>query len=84
MLIGNDYTYALCSQWYFTVCTVYSLVSPSMASHSSPLSPDEVTRVVYYLDKDETPYRTSIPKRSVTVSLTIATLESYVSMINIT
>lgn len=43
----------------------YSLVSPGMASHSSPMSPDEVTRVVYYLDKDETPYRTSIPKRSV-------------------
>ena len=49
----------------FTICTFYSLVSPGMASHSSPLSPDEVTRVVYYLDKDETPYRTSIPKRSV-------------------
>ena len=50
-------------------CCIYlllyfcSLVSPGMASHS--LSPDEVTRVVYYLDKDETPYRTSIPKRSV-------------------
>jgi len=45
----------------------FSLVSPGMASHSSPLSPDEITRVVYYLDKDDTPYRTSIPKRLVWV-----------------
>lgn len=49
----------------YSSIVLHSLVSPGMASHSSPLSPEEATRVVYYLDKDETPYRTTIPKRSV-------------------
>jgi len=71
---SGEGTYTVCGVCYVILTHV---VSPGMTSYPSPVSPDEITKVTFYLDKDDTPYRTSIPKRLVLLSYMFSKVSFY-------